>query len=150
MCIESGSVLELIDSYSDLFREHYDEVAPAGPNVLSDVVPDRASYAALENAGLLFTLLVRDDDDRVVGYSVNITHRHMHYRETVAQNDTIFLRKAHRGSGLGQQLIRATEDEARRRGAVAITIGAKPGADIGNVLPKFGYTVSGIVFKKEL
>lgn len=150
MRIESGSVLELIDDYSDLFREHYEEVTPAGPNVLSDVTPDRAAYAALENAGALFTLLVRDDDDKIVGYSVNVVHRSMHYRETVAQNDTIFLRKAYRGSGFGQQLIRAAEDEARRRGAVVLTIGTKPGADIGDVLPKFGYTVRDIVFKKEL
>lgn len=67
MRIELGSVVDLIDNFGHLFREHFAEVNPPGETLLAEVSPDREAFAAREKAGMLFTLLVRDEADQVVG-----------------------------------------------------------------------------------
>lgn len=148
MRIELGSVLEGIDNAEALFTAHYEEVALHKERLT--LSPDRERYQLLEAAGVLFTLLVRDKAGEIVGYTSTSIARHLHYDMIVAQNDVIFLRDDLRRSGVGAELIRATEDEARRRGAKVMSWHAKQNTAFERVLPKLGYEVQDIIFNKEL
>lgn len=81
---------------------------------------------------------------------MNIVRRHVHYAATVAWNDTIFLRKANRGAGIGRELLRKTEEEAHSRGAAMLVSHTKPGAVITDLLPTVGYTLRDHVFTKKV
>lgn len=148
MRIELGSILDVIDNAEALFTAHFDEIALHKERLI--LSPDRERYQLLENAGALFTLIVRDDSDAIAGYAVTVVVRHMHYDMLYAQNDVIFLRDDLRRSGVGVDLIRAAEVEAKSRGAVVLAWHAKQGTALERLLPALGYGVQDVVFDKGL
>lgn len=148
MRIEPGSILEVIDNAEALFTAHYEEVALHKERLI--LSPDRERYQLLEAAGVLFTLLVRDKAGEIVGYTATSVCRHLHYDMLFAQNDVIFLRDDLRRSGVGAELIRATEQEAKARGAAMLAWHAKQNTAFERVLPKLGYAVQDIIFTKGL
>lgn len=148
MRIEPGSALEVIDHAEALYTEHFDEIALHKERLV--LSPDRETYAILENAGAVFTLVVRDKADEIVGYTITSIARHLHYDMLQAQNDVIYLRKDLRQSGIGAELIRATENEAKLRGASVIAWHAKQNTPFERVLPRLGYGVQDIIFTKGL
>lgn len=131
-----------------LLAEHWDEVAlNKGVMVLA---PDEQRYLALEATGMFFALAAWDND-QLVGYSGNLISRHLHYSGLrYANNDVLFVAKAHRNSPLGLRLIRETEHEAARRGARLVMWHSKENTPLANILPKLGYGVQDIIHSREL
>lgn len=140
---------EHIDECWDLLQAHREELATHKD--LMVLKPDVARYKNLEEMGFLFTLALLDDQDKIVGYSVNILVRNLHYVDLVmANNDILFIRKDLRKGTHGLRLIRATEESARAYGAKFMTFHGKQNTPFSELMPKIGYGVQDIVFSRVL
>lgn len=138
----------LLEKGGQLFEAHWDEIALN--KHLMVFKPDTERYHAMEQAGVLFALAAHIDGE-LIGYSVSFVTRHLHYADLLfAQNDVLFLDKRYRASGAGLALIRATEEEAKARGARMIIWHAKQGTALEAVLPRIGYGVQDVMFSKEI
>lgn len=147
--IRLSSVAEVLGAGS-LVRDHWQEVALN--KGLMALRPDVDRYEVLERAGMLF-ILAAVAGSEIVGYSVNIVDRHLHYSDlTVCSNDVLFVAKSARSGGLGPRLILRTEKEAKARGAQMMLWHAKPTPELTlkDLLPKMGYGVQDILFSKEI
>lgn len=112
--------------------------------------PDVDRYRALEESGVLFTLVMRKDG-KAIGYSVNFLSHHLHYSElTYAHNDVLFLHPDYRSGELGRALIMLTEETAKGMGAQMLVWHAKKDTALERILPRIGYGVQDILFSKEL
>lgn len=123
-------------------RETEPELGAHGPNLQTAV------YASLEAAGSLITFGAFEGDE-MVGYSVAILGPHLHYGFTYAHHDLLYVDPAYRKGTLGLRLIRATEAEAKARGARCATWHAKPGSALQRILDRLGYGSEETVYLKE-
>lgn len=146
--IKLGSQAE-VTSLPDLLEEHWDEVAKN--KQLMILKPDIQLYQDLEDRGLMFTLVAKEDE-KVIGYSINFVQYHLHYNDLLyCQNDVLFVKKEYRTtSSVGLKLMRETEKEAIRRGAKQMLWHAKEHTTLAAILPRMKYTVQDIVFSKQL
>lgn len=132
----------------DIFAEHWDEIA-LNKQVMV-LKPDSERYRFMEAAGGMFILAAYADGE-LVGYSFNFVMNHLHYADLcVASNDLLFVAKAHRKSRLGLQLIRATEEAAKERGARLMLWHAKPDTALVELMPRLGYGVQDVIFSREI
>ena len=147
--IEIGRVDEaLLDSLSDMFVEHWDEVAKN--KHLMVLKPDVNKYLTLQNSGNLLTLIAYCGD-KIVGYSCNIKSPHLHYADLMCMyNDVLFIDKAYRATPLGIRLIKRTEEEAKNMGAQLMLWHAKQGSALDKILPRMKCKVQEIMYSKEL
>lgn len=134
-----------------LTRQHWEEIA-LNRAVALDV--DWEFYEAKEAEGSLF-VVAAFVDDTIVGYSVNATFWHPHYRTTpMCQNDALYLHPEWRngaGGRIGRDLMRETVDEARRRGCKRMLWHAKKGTALDVLLSRSSdYIVQDILYSKEL
>lgn len=146
--IVETTVSDKADALMPLLRAHRDELATN--KALMELAPNWDAYRALENTGSLLALLAYAGDE-VVGYSVSFIGPHMHYSGLrYAQNDALFVKPEHRGGRLGLQLIKATEQLARERGARMMMWHAKTSTALEKLMPRLGYGVQDIIFSKEI
>lgn len=146
--IRAVSVTEHAEEVGALIAENWAESGLADHKLNISLRSDK--YVELERSGVLFALAAFDGD-RIVGYSVNFVSRLMHSADTVfASNDVIFLSKDHREGKLGMGLIRKTEEEAKRRGAMLMVWGAKPGSRFAALLPRLGYEAGEVSFVRGM
>lgn len=134
-----------------LLEAHWQEIALNKRVMRLD--PDWHRYYALEEQGSLLTLIAcpPEDEEHLVGYSVNFLQPHLHYRDLfTCANDVLFVTKEQRRTGLGPRLILATETAAIDHGAKFIMWHAKQSTALDALLPKMGYGVQDIVYSKEL
>lgn len=145
---EVTNIAEAIQANEALGREHYEEIA-LNKRVMV-YAPDITKYKALEAAGALLNLGMFDGD-QLVGYSVNILHQHLHYKDLlVANNDMLFVSKDNRLGTAGLKLIRATTKACRERGAQLMLWHAKQNTPLAALLPKIGCGVQDILFSEVL
>lgn len=131
------TVAQMWPEMQDLLREHYNEIAQHKDAI--PLAPDRERYKSMERAGSLLSLACRKDG-AMVGYSVFFMIPHIHYSQTlVAINDVLFVTKPMRKSRAGLMLIRESEAQAKKRGAVKISWHVKPELDWAAVLLHRGY-----------
>ena len=146
--ISESPLADIIGEGDALFRHHWEEVAlNKGVMVLK---PDIDRYRQLEAAGMVIALAARIGDE-LVGYSVSFITTHLHYADlVVANNDVLFVSRAHRAGRVGLQLIRKTEQAAKARGARLMLWHAKPATVLEALMPRLGYGVQDVIFSKEL
>jgi len=140
----------LLREHADaLIKAHYDEIARKKHLMVLD--PDWEKYELLESVGKLFGLAAYDDD-RLVGYSLNLIDTHLHYRGLIyAQNDVVFVDPDYRGARVFPLLNVAAEKRAKALGAKLFLMHAKEGSDLERILRKRSeYAVQDIIFAKEL
>ncbi|HCE08099.1 MAG TPA: hypothetical protein DEQ40_05770 [Oxalobacteraceae bacterium] len=146
--IECATITDKIAASEDLQREHWEELATNKQLMVLNPFAER--YAQLEAAGILFAL-VAYDEDRIIGYSVNFLHHNLHYSALLmAQNDLLFVAKAHRTGRTGLRLMQETERVAAEHGAKMMLWHAKPDTPLHKILPRLSYGVQDIIFSKEL
>jgi len=140
---------ELREHAPSMLRAHWTEVARKKHLMVLD--PDWDRYELLEATGKLFGLAVYHDDT-LVGYSLNIIDRHLHYAGlVVAQNDIVYVDPDFRGTRAFALLNRATEEQAKARGAKLFLMHAKEGSDLEEIMRRRPeYSVQDIIFAKEL
>ncbi len=142
------TIAELREQSPELLRAHWLEVAKRRDLMVLD--PDWPRYEAMEAAGSLLCLGAFVDG-AMVGYSVSIVSPHLHYAGLVtAQNDVLFVSEPHRKSRIGLGLIRATEQEAKERGARLVSWHAKEATALHELLPALGYGVHETIFAREV
>lgn len=143
-----STVAEMEANAGDLFAAHYDEIA-RNKRVMR-LSPDWLRYKALEQSGSLL-LLAAWAGDCIIGYSASFVVTHLHYSELLyCHNDVLFVAKEYRRGRLGLGLIRATEREAKKRGAQMVSWHAKQGTALEALMPRLGYGVQDIIYSREV
>ena len=146
--IRPSNVDEMLANASELFSEHWEEIA-LNKQVMV-LKPDEAKYRAAEANGMLL-ILAAFEGTEIVGYSVNIVTNHLHYADLITcSNDLLFVTEGKRSGRLGLQLIRATEKVAKERGARLMLWHAKPGTPLEKMMPRLGYGVQDIIFSIQI
>lgn len=131
-----------------LLEEHREELTT--DKSLMVLKPDIDTYKMLEAKEILFTLALYDGKD-IVGYSVNILHKNMHYSDLIiSQNDVLFVTAKYRNSKWGLKLISETEKIAKERGATMVLFHGKPYTAFSSLMPRIGYKIQDIMFSKVL
>lgn len=131
-----------------LLADHREELATN--KELMVLKPDMPVYVNLEDNDALLSLGAFDGD-RIVGYSVNIIARNLHYADVLmCQNDVLYLDPEYRTGPNGLRLIRQTERLAKERGCHLMLWHAKPGTNLLAMLPKLGYGTQDVVFSRGL
>ena len=145
--IEEGSYKDALFDI-ELINEHWVEMESRKDLLQIDVDYDR--YEAVEQAGMLLVLIAKENE-KVVGYSVNILSTHLHHKDTLmCYNDLLFLTQSKRNGSLGIRLIQETEELAKRRGAEMMFWHSKSNTPLSRILPRMGNTLYEQVFIKEL
>jgi GNAT superfamily N-acetyltransferase len=146
--IRKASVQQMLDSATELFKEHYEEVA-LNKQVMV-LAPFVEKYLALEASGEIFVLALYKDDE-VIGYSVNFLYFHLHYASLkMCSNDLLFVKKEHRNGRAGYMLIKETEEFAKELDAQLMFWHAKPNTALETLMPRLGYKYQDIIFSKEI
>lgn len=146
--IRRSNVSEMQELASDLFADHWDEIAKNKQVMI--LKPDWDAYRLLESQGKLL-VLAAFIDDKLVGYSANIVARHLHYFDLIiCNNDILFVHKDHRASPIGLRLIKETEKMAKQAGAQMMLWHAKEQTALDKIMPKLKYNVQDIIYSKEI
>jgi len=131
-----------------LFEAHREELTTN--KALMVLNPDIETYLKLQANGSLLALGAFNDDE-LVGYSINIIVRNLHYADVMmCQSDVIFVRDDKRQGSTGLRLIRETERLARARGADVMLWHAKPKTNLADVLQRLEYGIQDIVYMRAL
>lgn len=106
-----------------LYRSHYAEMQERlrkdGVEI-GDYAPRLKQYFAAFEGGWLLNFVVRIDG-AAVGYSNVYITNDMHNGEKIAQEDTVFITKAHR-NGIGRRLVKTILAHLKKEGVVRATI----------------------------
>lgn len=108
-----------------LYREHYQEMCDrlACDGIeMSPYNPRLDEYSRASVGGWLLTIVARHDG-KAVGYCNVYVTQDMHNRDLIAQEDTIFVTKAHR-NGLGKNLVKFGLAELKSRGVKRLHVSA--------------------------
>lgn len=123
----------------ELWAVHYAEFEPFHQGRMP-MAPDVDLYAALERAGQLMVLVVRNAGV-VVGYSLMVVKPHPHYRYTLCGfEDSYYLHPDFRKGFAGIRLVRETLKHVRARGAKMVYIYTKDFASKAKLLKFCGMT----------
>jgi GNAT superfamily N-acetyltransferase len=144
---EIDATHHIADAWS-LLEDHRQELATnKGLMVLK---PDMPVYIQLEDNNALLSLGAFIGD-KIVGYSVNIVSRNLHYADVVmCQNDVLYLDPDYRTGANGLRLIRETERLAKERGCHMILWHAKNDTQFMALLSKLGYGVQDVIYSRGL
>ena len=130
--IRHSTYAELIAAKNS--RELFDEYAAecAVPE-LGRINPQDALYEQMESSGMLqvFTVFERDT---LIGCAIVLFYVVPHHGKKMATVESIFIDKAHRAGGIGQELMWTIEQEARARDCVAIGYSAPAGGQLERLL----------------
>jgi len=123
-------------------RVYGPELVEAAARLLPQLSPDRVppDRAALEEllADPTATLLAARRDGAVVGIAVVAVHRKLTHR--TAWLEDVVVDEAERGRGVGEALVRAAIEEARRQGAPELELTTGPWREAANRLyPRLGF-----------
>ncbi len=147
--ISIGTLEAMRAQAQPLLEQHWAELAPR--KHLMGIDPQWDRYEQLEKLGCLLILLAHDEDNQLVGYSVNVVMQHMHFANLrYCHNDLLFVAPANRNAGLGRQLIKATEIAAKESGAELLVWHTRPATALELVLRRRGYAPDFIYYAKEL
>src|ERR1700761_4692776 len=95
---------------------HWEEIARDRDKPKFQLKPDWNAYAAMEQAGQLFMMVVRVDG-RMVGYHIGFVRRQLHYADSLALiTDVYFVLPEFRKGRIGVQLFKESEKELKARG----------------------------------
>lgn len=147
MIIRPILATDYLDQMWPLLAAHREELT-VYPEIMQ-LSPDVETYLRLEDAGKLLSLGVFDYDE-LIGYSVNVVTRNLHYDLLTCQNDVLYLTPEHRLGPLGLRLIRDTERHAREVGAKIMLWHAKQGTALDGLLPRIDYQVQEIMYSRVL
>ena len=142
--VSNTEAIEVFPELMEMLQDHADEVT-GFPGERLD--PDWGRYQNLVDLDIGVVVLAMDGD-KIVGYTVNILTRHLHYNFIVSFNDVIYLKPGYRGHAI--KLLRATEKALKMKGAKYFTLPVKPHLDYGPLLKRFKYELFEYTYKRRL
>lgn len=138
IAIENG--VEAHPELLPLYRQHYAEMKA---RLASDGIeigafnPQTDVYFDYMARGYIVSYVVRCGGE-VVGYSNVYLTNDMHNGEPIAQEDTIFVTKAHR-NGLGRRLVKFILADLRQRGVKRVNITAMTDLRVAKIWQRMGF-----------
>lgn len=117
-----------------LLLAHKEEISRYGKEW--DLDPYWKRYEAMVQNGTANMISARKNGE-IIGYTVNLIFRHLHYNFIMGYNDLIYMLPEYRGYGI--RLIRETEKYMKLLGVDIFNISVKPHVDFRKVLEKFNY-----------
>lgn len=139
-----------LDEAKDILYRHWEELAVNKDKI--PLSPDKEKYHQLQEVGVIKNIVVYNEKDEVVGYSVLLIQPALHYScDVFAHVDIIYVDKQYRESSLGARLLLATENIAKENGASVILHHAKPNVPmIIKPLEKLNYKLYEFIYGKYL
>jgi GNAT superfamily N-acetyltransferase len=129
-----------------LWPEHWDEIAVQKDRM--PMRPDVAAYQALEAAGRLQIMVVRDDG-RMVGYILSVIRPHLHYADVLCGfEDAYFLTKSHRRGMIGVRLISEAVKHMQQVGCKKAFFQTKVALNMGRIFEHMGFENTDLVYSK--
>lgn len=116
-------LVDFLDELAPLLAAHYEEVAMYKEHVKLD--PDYDKYLALDKAGVLHCVTVRDAG-KIIGYFLSFIHPHIHYQESVyAVNDILYLDPEYRGTDVAVKMFMFAEEQLKAEGVDVMVLHMK-------------------------
>lgn len=115
----------------------------------SELDVDFDKYLKMEEMGVHF-IVVAHTDKELVGYNSMFVSPSPHTRELTALTDTIFIKKEYRSEGLGSELIRVAEIEAKERGAKNIMVTFKNDSPHPEIVKDLGFFSYETIYAKYI
>ena len=135
--------IEYMHKIVALMRDNWDETG-----FDFEFNPSADAYQKVVDCNAMFVIAAFDGDD-VIGYCTMIISPHLHNPDViVASNDALFVAKPYRNGMTSGRLIKAAEDEAKRRGASKVLWHTRAGTSFAAMLERRGYQPSDIVVMK--
>lgn len=131
--------------FKGMIETQWDEVDHRNENSSLDVDFDK--YIQMEEMGIHFLVLAFSKTD-IVGFNSILISPSPHTKELMAYTDTIYVSKDHRGTGLGLDMIKVAEYEARSRGCKHMSVTFKNGTDHDNLVEEIGFKPYEVVYSK--
>lgn len=146
--IREEYVSDKFEEIKSLTEEHWQEITLN--KELMKLKPVYKAYELMDQYKSALSLFAYVDE-KLVGYSINFVHPHLHYADLMTcHNDLLFLSPAYRNSPIGLKLIRETVKKAKERGAKVMSWHAKKGSTLDKLLERMDYKVQDIVYYKPL
>lgn len=151
-----------VEPYSEVFPEllavyprHWRELAVSKDIPLA---PNYQGYAALDQAGHLLLVTLRDGQDKLAGYFIGFLFPELHYSSVIAcTGDIFYVLPEYRGRGLpGVRLFREVERALRLRGVDRWHVTSKltnsdgEDKDSGALLRRLGFQAVEVHYSKRL
>jgi ribosomal protein S18 acetylase RimI-like enzyme len=132
-----------------LIESHWRETT-AWEDILLD--PDWNVYDHLEKANIIVIYTVRNEENKLVGYSVFFVRKNPHYKQhTWALNDMIWVHPDYRDGKIGRRLAKFWEEDLKKRGVDVIHVTALiTHPALGFVLKCEKYKSVDIVYQKRI
>ena len=130
-----------------LIFQQYDEVDHRRKT--SDANPMVERYEALEEEGLHFMVIAKDED-RVVGYASLFIADSPHTQTKHVVSDLLYTLPETRGEGVGEEMIRLAAEEGKSRGAEHIMITLKNSVPHLKLVDKLGFFSYETIYSKCL
>jgi ribosomal protein S18 acetylase RimI-like enzyme len=139
-----------LDKAKDILYRHWEELALNKDKI--QLSPDKEKSCKLQDIGVLKNIVIYNENEEIVGYSVLLIQPALHYScDTFAHVDIIYVDKQYRSSSLGARLLLATENIAKENGASVILHHAKPNVPmIIKPLEKLDYKLYEFIYGKYL
>ena len=112
--------------------------------------PDWDAYKMMQEMDMLIWLIARDGDE-IVGYSLFLIANNFHYKDFLyATEDVFYVIGDRRGSRIGINLIKKSEEILKERGVDVITHHAKFTNKFAPFLEKLGYNKTEVMLAKKI
>lgn len=143
---EENLTPELLEEVKPLLEKHWNEIAHFKDIPLD---PNYDLYLKMQDLKMLRCYLMRDNDGRVLGYSVYVVRPNMHYRSCLtATEDIIFVDPLHRRNGMF--FINWCDEQLKSLGVQLVTHHIKFALDWSKALMRQGYEKTDMQLCKRL
>lgn len=129
-----------------LLEKHYHEISH-----FKDIEfdPDWEQYALNEINGNLRAFTARDENKKLIGYSIYFVRNNLHYRKSKqAVQDVLYIDPDHRGTG--GKFILWCDEQLRSENVQVVYHHVKVAHDFGKLLEKFGYEFVDKIYARRL
>lgn len=113
-----------------LLAEYADECRILGLPHPNAHVP---TYEALNNSGIMYTILARVGDE-LVGFALLLINIVPHYGVPIACTESLFVRPSYRRTGAGMQLLHMVETVAEEQGAHGLLVSTPHNGQLARVM----------------
>lgn len=137
---------ECAEELKPLIEAHWEEVAAYKDKI--KFCPDYDRYKKLEEIGILYIYVLRNEANEVIGYWTFISMPHLHYMGDVyAVNDLVFIEPKYRGIRV-PHWFRAIESDLKSKGVSVISYHMKTYAPFTKLMDHLGFDCQEYVYTK--
>lgn len=149
MEIEQEHVMEVYQEMDELLHDYFEKtIAKEGLPILN---MDWRAYIELQRREHLILTTARDTRGRLLGFVMYYIYPHLHHKGFIcAACDILAVRVEHRGRGIAQTLMEASEPLLKEHKVRYITHQFRVCYDTAPLFPKMGYKLIEQGYLKEL